>query len=152
MPNFTAQLMAEAHEEPVLRLDTGSQVLTFHGRVLSAPQWFPFLERYQELGRRAAASEGDEDSRDVAAQLRAQHQLHVDYLRAVFPKSRFRWWAPDPVKLLEHGHPRRLAETFERFFAHQVRVGQRGLSDESPTDGTSSPPRTPSAPDEARAE
>lgn len=148
---FTVQAMQDATEEPVLHLGR----LVYRGRVLSAQEWFPFWDRYAALGDRYRAlmdDPGRATSSAVVELSRVANRLHLDYLRAVFPSRRFRFWAPDPVARLARGHPKQLRDAFDAFFSLQARaMGLTAPRTESPpdnpsalpTDGTSSSGSTP---------
>lgn len=145
---FTAHAMAEAQEEPQLRLGH----LLYRGRILSAAEWLVFWDRYLDLSDAFAsllAAPGGVDQRALLALEQRSHALRLDYLRAVFPRWRFRFWAPDPVQQLARGHPRDLREAFDSFFSLQARMMYPARTPDaptaaaplpSPTAGTPSPP------------
>ncbi|MGN6110837.1 MAG: hypothetical protein ACTHU0_37390 [Kofleriaceae bacterium] len=123
---FNADQHAAALEPPVLILGG----LRYEGRLLSIEEWLPFAEEAGQLrtGTRAA----------WAAFARR-------YLRAVFPRRRFRVWAPDPVQLLMAQPWATVEEALDRFFVLQARA----MSPRVPTtetSGTGSLDRTPPSP------
>lgn len=139
--DYTAKALSDANEEPALTIGR----FRYIGRLLSAPEWFTFWDRYLDLAEQIDALKTVDEKAKARALVkleRASHTLRLDYLRAVFPKHRFRWWAPDPVKTLEKSHPRAVREAFDAFFSLQARA-MGSVSPEIPTDGTDSPPRTP---------
>jgi hypothetical protein len=144
MTQFTATAMLEANEQPVLRYGR----FVYEGRILSAPEWLVFWDRYLEL--MDAIRSASEDLRAISGLQRRTLTLQLEYLRAVFPRSRYRFWAPDPVKLLTRGHPKDLRDAFDAFFSLQARAMGHATPTTnsprtSPTDGTSSRDSTPDA-------
>lgn len=132
MTEYNATL-AEAHEEPVLRIGS----LVFRGRLLSIEDWLPFYERQVALEK-----ENDEKKKaGQAPNIRAALELWVDYLRTIFPRRRFNWFAPDPVEWLRK-HDTQLREAYYRFFFLQARALGWELAGQS-TDGPSSSGSTP---------
>ena len=122
---FTAKAMADANEMPVLRVPVRNTVLRYEGRLLSAPQWLVFWDRYVALSDRYTALKDMTVSagrRQLVALERETHLFYIEYLRTVFPPKRFLFWAPDPVKLLARGHPSNLREAFDAFFSLQARA------------------------------
>lgn len=89
LSHFDADALAAAHEEPTIQVDR----FVYRGRLLSVLEWLPFWERLQALEAKAVAEHADA----AVARLRERQAFHADYLRAVFPKRDFRFWAPDPV-------------------------------------------------------
>ena len=142
----TAAAVHAAQEEPVVRF--GDR--TYRGRLLSIEAWLPFYERLQalELVKAKAVDAG------LPFPLRQFVALWVDYLSAVFPRSDYRFWAPDPVKALRELPGNGLREAFEHFFSRQVLVlGATVAPPVSPaapqattSDGPSSSAATPAAP------
>lgn len=142
---FTADAMQQAQEEPELRIGN----LRYVGRILSAPEWLVFWERYADIGEAFAKLRATPDAvteRTIVTLEKQALALHLDYLRAVFPTSRFRFWAPDPVKVLARGHPRDIKGAFDAFFSLQARAMHPPDPRRPETNGTSSPPSITSAP------
>jgi hypothetical protein len=105
--------LAAAHEEPTLTLGS----IVYHGRVLSIEEWLPFFEERIELEAATAALRKGKKMPDMRAWIRHW----VRYLSAVFPRSRFHFWAPNPVAALRQLPGRGLQEAYEGFFYHQGR-------------------------------
>ena len=117
---------AVATEEPILTIGG----YRYRGRVLSMAEWLPFYDRALAVAKIT----------NTAAQLRAYHQLYVDFLAAVFPRRRYRVWAPHPVKALARAPGRTLEEAFARFFDHQLRMLKLDAPEPTRTTGPT-PPR-----------
>lgn len=138
LSHFNANAIAASLVEPVLELGR----LSYTGRLLSIEEWLPFWERIQELtaANEKARAEGRPADRLAAA------RLYREYLRTVFPRSRRRFWAPDPV-------PQLLAQPFEVvegamtfFFTLQLRAsGMIPRTSSPPTAGSDSSGSTPAA-------
>jgi len=139
----TAAEYAESLEEPVLEIDVGDITYKFVGRILSIEEWVAHWERRLALEALAA--------RAVAAKTPVDMQLWLDhwkaFLRAVFPRRRFRWWAPDPVRLAAESPGLGLRGHYERhFFLQAVAMGAAlPPPAPSPTPGPSSSSSTPDA-------
>jgi hypothetical protein len=134
--NTTAADLAQAHQEPELVI--GNKL--YRGRLLSIEEWLPFFEERFALEQAAAkAAEAG-----AVVDMRPWVKHWVAYLRTVFPRSRFRWWVPDPVQAIRELPGMALRDEYERFFLHQARVlGMKdgasqtsGISSSQPTPGT----------------
>lgn len=90
LSHFDADALSAAQEVPTLMVDR----FLYRGRLLSIEEWLPFWDRLQAMDARPAAA----DDAEARTRLRERAVFHRDYLRAVFPKRDFRFWAPDPVK------------------------------------------------------
>lgn len=138
LTHFDADVLAAALEEPTLTVGR----FRYRGRVLAMMEWLPYWERELELQTRAKLVA------DQAAGVRLladRLTLARDYLRAVFPRRRYTFWAPDPVKALAATPGRALEEAFARFFIHQATV--LGLTTTGPsTSGSGSGDRTAADP------
>lgn len=138
----SSEALAGALEEPTLVVG----ILRFRGRILSIEEWLPFFERQVALEKLIA--DGPKGGRGAAEILRASLALWIDYLRAVFPRRRYNWFAPDPVDQLRKAPGAALREAYYRFFFLQARaIGWDVASLETPpaTPGISSPASTPAA-------
>jgi hypothetical protein len=127
--HFNADTFRAAQEEPTLVIGG----LLYRGRLLGIEEWFGYAEEYEALRTK------DATVRDYAA-------FYRKYLRAVFPKSRFKVWAPDPVAHLFSLPQGVMTEAIKSFFTLQVLATQGRKDPTSGTDGTDSPPRTADAP------
>jgi hypothetical protein len=133
---FDANAILSAMEAPTLRLGR----FLYRGRLLSIEQWLPFWERLQEL-ENAPVADG---VTAVKARMRARTAFHRAYLRAVFPRRDFKFWAPDPVAQVL-AQPFDLVEKIVSFFFILQARATFGTTIDEPmtTNGTSSPPVTP---------
>lgn len=108
----TAAEYAASLEEPVLEIGG----FRFVGRILSIEEWVLHWERRQAL----------EDLTAKAIELKTPPNLRlwvehwIAFLRDVFPRRRFRWWAPDPVQLMRHSEGLGLRGYYDSFFLHQA--------------------------------
>lgn len=146
--HLDADAITAAQEEPTVTVGN----LLYRGRLLSIEEWLPFWERSQHLD--AEAKLAPSSSADVAARrLRARTALYRDYLTAVFPRRRYRWWAPDPVKHLMALPFTALEASVAFFFILQAQAtfGKDALK-KSSTDTISSSSKTPPSPADARPE
>lgn len=126
---FDADALTVSLEAPALTIGG----VRYEGRLLSIEEWLPFLDRVQAIQRT-----GKTEMADVVT-------LYRDYMRAVFPRSRFKFWAPDPVPILMRQPFTVVRQAFDRFFSLQaLAMGAPALSatDPSLTIGTDSPPST----------
>lgn len=135
-PHFDADSLATANVEPSIQI--GSYV--YVGRLLSAPQWFQWNERLQELKQRILSN---------AATARDLLTFYHSFFRAVFPPGWFRpglpFWAPDVAdRLLQEPLPV-IEEAFERFFERQARANGAVPRTSPSTNGTSSSESIPVA-------
>lgn len=136
LPTATAGDLEAAHAEPVLRLGQ----LVYRGRLLSIEEWLPHFERRLELERQL---EADRAAKRVP-NLRPWIDHWVAYLRAVFPRRRFRIFAPDPVAAIRALPGNGLRENYERFFLHQaLALGLTHTESLATKSGTSSGGSTP---------
>jgi hypothetical protein len=134
--NATAADLAAAHQEPELRIGR----MLYRGRLLSIEQWLPFFEERFRLEQLALTAQAEGRPVD----LRPWVKHWTAYLKAVFPRSDYRFWAPDPVRAIRELPGTGLRDEYERFFRHQARaLGM--LPPASPTSGTASSPSTSAA-------
>lgn len=110
--HFDADAMAASQDAPTLTV--GRYV--YRGRLLSIEEWLPWWERFIELQRTAETS-----SRPAADMLKLL-AFYRDYLRLVFPRRHYRWWAPDPVKHLLRQPLAVIEEAMTCFVLLQVRA------------------------------
>lgn len=139
MPEFTVEEMEGANTPPTCRIDGRVHV----GRLHSAPEWFAWNERIQDL--RARAEKGEVTYKEMLA-------FYRDYFVDLFPRSLFRrdrdgkWiapWAPDVADTLMRQPLSEIEEAFDRFFYRQAWANNvRILTTRTPTPGTDSSPRT----------
>lgn len=113
---FDADQHAAAQERPVLIVGG----LRYEGRLLSIEEWLPFADEVEQLRAREAP-------------VAAWSAFTRRYLQAVFPRQRFRWWAPDPVEQLLRQPWVVVQEALQRFFDLQARA----MSQPGPTTATS---------------
>lgn len=135
--HFDADAVAASQQAPTLMVGR----YLYRGRLLSIEAWLPYWERLRALDRAAAAADGDA----AVASLRARSVLYRDYLRAVFPRRDFRFWAPDPVKHLMQQPLQVVEKTIAFFFTLQARAtfGRDALDKATATThGSVSPPST----------
>ena len=83
--SFDADALAAANEEPTLTLAG----YVYHGRLLSAPEWFLWRDRALALYARATSAPATVPEAEELA-------LYQAFFKDVFPRRRFRFWAPDP--------------------------------------------------------
>lgn len=127
--HFDADVYRAAQEEPTLTLGG----LLYRGRLLDIEEWLGYAEEHDRL-------------REQGAPQREVIQFYRRYLRAVFPRRRYRWWAADPVPALLAMPWGVVMEATARFFALQVRASTPSAGQPSETPGTSSPTSTTAAP------
>lgn len=130
--HFDADAMMREQEEPSLTVGN----LLYFGRLLSAEEWFAWNERYAALSARI--KDKTADMPDLLAFYRA-------YFTDLFPKSRRRFWAPDPVAHLMMRPFAVIQEAFEHFFALQAQangVVVPTVESQPTTHGTDSSSRT----------
>ncbi len=137
--HFDADAVAATQEAPTLQVGN----LLYRGRLLSIEEWLPFWERLQAIQAKPVAENGDA----ALAALRERTAFYRDYLRAVFPKRDYRFWAPDPVKHLMAQPFEIVEKTLAFFFILQARAtfGTKTLEEAAnqTTGGPSSPDKTP---------
>lgn len=108
----TAAEYAASLEDPVLEI----RGFHFAGRILSIEQWLPHWERrlaLEELAAKAVECKTPPD-------LRPWLEHWVAFLKDVFPRKRYYFWAPDPVRLMREEPGLGLREHYERFFLYQA--------------------------------
>lgn len=131
-PHFDADAMRAAQQEPTLTVGS----LLYRGRLLSAVEWFGWNEQLQAL--RARIEKNHAKPAEIL-------DFYERFFRELFPRSRRRWWAPDPVTALMRERLPIIEGAFDRFFELQAQAN--GVSRKSPsTSGTSSSDSTPDAP------
>lgn len=127
--HFDADTYAAAQQEPELVIGA----CLYRGRLLSIDEWLVYAEQYDRLLA----------SKPTVKQLQAFYRR---YMRAVFPRSRFRWWAPDPVKGLFRLPWSAVQEAFKSFFELQALASIPSASrSASRMSGTSSAPSSTEA-------
>lgn len=87
--HFDADAITAAQEAPTLTVGR----FLYRGRLLSVEEWLPFWDRLQAMEAKPAAA----STRLAVLALRDRVAFYREYLRAVFPRRDFRFWAPDPV-------------------------------------------------------
>lgn len=126
--HFDADTYVAAQQEPELTLGS----CLYRGRLLSIDEWLVFAAEYDRLI----------EARASVKQLQAFYRR---YLSAVFPRSRYKFWAPDPVAGLFRLPWSAVQEAFARFFELQVQASIPSASrSASRMSGTSSAPSTAS--------
>ena len=115
-----AAAMRAAVEPPVLAIGG----LTYRGRVLSIEEWLAFAER-------ADGARGN---------MKALLRLYRDFLTAVFPPRRYKWWAPKAADLVMRRPFDEIQETVLRFFVLHLRWHGLQLEDETATASPSPAP------------
>lgn len=108
----TAEDLNAAHEEPVFRHGR----MVYRGRLLSIEEWLPHFERRVLLEALIEADRAEQRVPD----LRPWVEHWIAYLKAVFPRRRFRLFAPDPVALMRALPGNGLRECYDRFFTLQA--------------------------------
>ena len=123
--SFDADALAAANEEPTLTLAG----YVYHGRLLSAPEWFLWRDRALALYARATSAPATVPEAEELA-------LYQAFFKDVFPRRRFRFWAPDPVPVLMAQPLGLVREAYQRFFLLQARAngvtGPQPLTPPSP--------------------
>jgi hypothetical protein len=126
--HFDADTFVAAQQEPELVIGA----CLYRGRLLSIDEWLVFAAEYDRLIARKAP----------VAELKA---FYWRYMRAVFPRARYKFWAPDPVAGLFRLPWSAVQEAFRSFFALQVQASIPSASrSASRMSGTSSAPSTAS--------
>lgn len=105
--HFDADAMEAAQTEPTLTVGS----LVYRGRLLSAPEWFLWNERY------AHVMESVREGRMGAADLLGFYRM---YFANLFPWYRRKFWAPDPTVVLMAKTFAVIQETFTHFFRLQA--------------------------------
>jgi hypothetical protein len=134
--HFNADAYTEALEEPTLRIGN----LLYRGRLLSLPEWLPVAAQLDAIGTRQRNGEDVPIDETI--------QIYRKYLRLVFPRRRFLFWAPDPVAALFCMPWGVVTEAISRFFVLQA-LASTPRKSPSETNGMLSAP--PIAPSEATA-
>lgn len=135
-PHFDAAAMEAANVEPTIQI--GSYVYT--GRLLSAPEWFVWNERVQQLKARVEA--GEAKGFEILA-------FYHSFFRTLFPRGLFRpgvpFWAPDVADSLIQEPLGAIEEAFAIFFARQAHANGVSAKSPSTTPGRLSKSSTPEA-------
>lgn len=145
--HFDADALAAAQEAPTLTV--GGYL--YRGRLLSIEEWLPWWERLLAIQAERAKARREEVMGERGASFRKLNEFYRDYLRLVFPRRRYRWWAPDPVKHLLSQPFSVVEDAIACFFFLQARAtfGADAMPQSQPIQpappGTSSPPATASA-------
>lgn len=141
--HFDADEMAAAQVAPTLRV--GGYL--YRGRLLSIEEWLPWWERLLAIqAERRAAADTDGGSSERGASFRRLNAFYRDYLRVVFPRRRYRWWAPDPVKHLMRQPFTVVEEAIAGFFFLQARATFGADAMPKPKQIPTAPPGTDSLP------
>lgn len=151
--HFDADSYRAAQEEPTLQIGG----LLYRGRLLSIEEWLVYageIEQLRAADARATLRRAENEDRfardeellpDIRGSASSAYvALYRRYLRAVFPRRRFRFWAPDPVAGLMAMPWGVVTEAITRFFDLQALATKPRES--TPTSGTSSAPSTRDAP------
>lgn len=126
--HFDADAYLATQEVPVIVVGA----LVYRGRLLSLLEWLPIAEAIDALDERQKAG-GKVPPREFI-------RVYRKYLRMVFPRRRFVFWAPDPVAELFKLPWGAVTEAIRSFFALQAQASRPRKSPS--TSGTDSAPST----------
>lgn len=144
--HFDADALAAAQEAPTMTVGG----FLYRGRLLSIEEWMPWWDRLTALRKGREQIRDSQD--DAKAFLVTLLQFYRDYLRVIFPRTRFRFWAPDPVEHLMRQPYVVIEEAMDRFFSLQERAtfGESVRPNPIPSalPGQPSQPAIPSGPGE----
>jgi len=132
--HFNASEYLASQEAPTLVFGS----LVYRGRLLSLPEWLRVSTQLEQLS-----------ARQTAGETIPQHEyqrVYRAYLRMVFPRNRFRFWAPDPVAQLFQLPWGAVTEAIRSFFALQALASTPRKSPSEMHATTSAPPTTSDEP------
>lgn len=113
-----ANALAAEQRAPTLHLGR----FTYRGRLLSIEEWLPWWDEWHALDVERKALPADAQPSAVLAHFAKRSAFAERYLRVVFPRRRYPFWAPDPVAALLAQAHQVVEETLGFFFILQARA------------------------------